>query len=554
MAVKERMSNSQMKTTIVTKTAVKLVGAVAMLVLAALWTAAFAAAPEPIRVHVSESYVLPVEGVTKAGIADPAIADVVPIIGREIIINGKKAGVTSLTIWRDAQPPQIYRVEVTANVAPIQESIRAATGYENVVVRAVGDTILLEGNVENELQLARTLAVATAYRDKVVNLLEVTAPRQVRIRTRFVEVSVDALKNIGIRYFTETDGAVRYGFSRVAEFEPGSSALGLHQFLTPAGGNFEGVDATLQLLVQKDYARILSEPTLVTLSGKEASFLAGGEVPIVQRLTATETFSVIFKEFGVRMNIKSVVDSSYNINTHILTEVSRVNPDLTVAGVPSFLTRRTETDVQVKDGQTIVIGGLLDNNVERDAIRKLPWLGDVPVLGNLFRSKQFRQKQSELLVFVTPEVVKDIDAMTTTAPQTQLMQEWHGGRATEKLLQRPNDGKGPSGAQRTLMQPKALENPPKAVKKAGAEAAPAPAAAVEEAPEAAPAKPTHEEAAEPEAQAVEEPAPAPAAAPAPAPAPAKEEAAAPAPAPKEKVKQEEPRRPTQNFGPRRRTD
>jgi pilus assembly protein CpaC len=169
----------------------------------------------------------------------------------------------------------------------------------------------------------------------------------------------------------------------------------------------------------------------VTLSGKEASFLSGGEVPIVQQLA--QSFTVEFKEFGVRMKIKPVVDSENNVATHILAEVSEV-ASAPSAGIPTFRTRRAETNVQMKDGQTLVIGGLLSNQHNRDAIRKVPWLGDIPVLGLLFRSKDYQAGQSELLVFVTPEVIKDVDADTAKAGITPAMKKWHGQDADRELL------------------------------------------------------------------------------------------------------------------------
>jgi pilus assembly protein CpaC len=145
-------------------------------------------------------------------------------------------------------------------------------------------------------------------------------------------------------------------------------------------------------------------------------------MPIVQQLQ--NSFTVEFKQFGVLMKIKPTVDSARNINTHISTEVSDVNPNITVQGVPSFSTRRAETDVQVKDGQTIFIGGLLSHNVT-DQLRKFPWLADIPVLGLIFRSKNFQANRSELLIFVTPEVVKDVDTEAATAARTTMMQDWN---------------------------------------------------------------------------------------------------------------------------------
>jgi pilus assembly protein CpaC len=248
-----------------------------------------------------------------------------------------------------------------------------------------------------------------------------------------------------------------------------------------------GVEATLHLLMQKNKARILSEPTLVTLSGKEASFLSGGEMPIVQQLQ--NTFTVEFKQFGVLMKIKPTVDSARNINTHISTEVSDVNANVTVLGVPSFSTRRAETDVQVKDGQTIFIGGLLSHNVQ-ESLRKFPWLADIPVLGLLFRSKDFQSSRSELLIFVTPEVIKDVDTEAATSAQTRAMQDWNKEAGKDELKTPPCKASAPP-CKASAPSPKASAPPPKASVPPAAPAAKPPATAAPSAPDAPPAPKTN---------------------------------------------------------------
>jgi len=408
---------------------------------AAILLSTFAHAALNVQVNVGESVPLAIKDVSKIAIADETIADVTPLSETEISVIGKKAGVTTLTIVHsDGKPTELYRVEV--NLSAGVRSIHEALGH-NISVREVGDSVVLEGKVENEQQAERALKIAAAYKANVVNLIEVTAPRQIKIRTRLIEVRTEVIKKLGIQFFGP-NGEVRYAYGRGSISEgpgAGSDAAG-HGFLDPVTSGAQtigaatiplAIEARLRLLAQKDAARILSEPTLVTLSGKEASFLSGGEVPIVQTLANTST--VEFKEFGVRMKVKPTVDSEGNIATHILAEVSDVNGDITVSGVPSFRTRRAETHLQVKDGQTIVIGGLLSNQRLRDAVRKIPWLGDVPVLGVLFRSKDYQANQSELLIFVTPSVVKDIDGDALDATTMPAMKKWHEKEADAELRQ-----------------------------------------------------------------------------------------------------------------------
>ncbi|MCS7049806.1 MAG: pilus assembly protein N-terminal domain-containing protein, partial [Verrucomicrobiae bacterium] len=271
-----------------------------------VWAALQADAATPVQVSVGEAVTLKAANVTKLAIADDTIADVVPLSETEISVIGKKAGVTTLTVvYGDGRATDHYRVEVglSAGVRSIHEALEVP----GVRVREIGDAIILEGKVQTEQEAERIVKIAGAYKANVVNLIEVLNPRQVRIRTRIVEVRTDAIKQLGVQYFGPNGEVVyRFGFGQVE----GGSLLGSGFFDPLAQGQQTislgtvpaAVEARLRALASRDAARILSEPTLVTLSGREASFLAGGEVPIVQQLA--QTFTVEFKEFGVRMKIK----------------------------------------------------------------------------------------------------------------------------------------------------------------------------------------------------------------------------------------------------------
>lgn len=387
--------------------------------------------PETMQVIAGEAVVKTFQDVIAIAVADPNVADAVKMGETPVYsIIGKKPGVTTLTIVRTTGEATLFRVEVapSAGVRSIHQAV-ASTG---VTIQELGDAVVLEGKVKTQQESDRAAQIASVYKAKVVNLVEVTDPKKVKIRSRLVEVRTDAIKKLGVEYFGQ-DGSVTYGFlfggigSAISDIAHGFEE-GPESDINQVGD----VQATLNLMATKGLTRTLSEPTLVTLSGKEASFLSGGEVPIVQTLANSST--VEFKEFGVRLKIKPVVDSENNITSQLATEVSQVNFSDTVGNLPTFLTRRAETEVQVKDGQTIVIGGLLRNELG-DAIRKVPWLGDIPVLGNLFRSKNYQQGLSELLVFVTLEVLKDVTADAANAPQMPDMKEWNGRQADEELRQ-----------------------------------------------------------------------------------------------------------------------
>jgi len=385
-----------------------------------------AESPTSIQVSVGEAISLSADGVTKLAIADPTIADVVPLSDKEISVIGKKVGVTTLTVVHsEGRPTQMYRIEVGNDAAAAM--VRQMVGNQNVTVRAIGDALVLDGKVASEIDAQRILQVASAYKPQqanVVNLIEITKPRQIKIRTRVAEVNNDAIKNVGFRWLGPA-GEVQYAMN----YQGGGSIIS--GFVTPASSsgtvpttfqpNAVTIDVVLQLLLIKGYARLLSEPTLITYSGKEASFLVGQEIPITQQLP--NSFTVEFKEVGVRMKIKPIADSENRINTTVHSEVSQVI-GTGAQGIPIIGTKMADTTLQVNDGQTVVIGGLLENNHDLDALRKVPWLADIPIFGFLFRHKESHQEEREVLFFMTPEVVKDIDAETANAAQSPFMKQW----------------------------------------------------------------------------------------------------------------------------------
>jgi pilus assembly protein CpaC len=403
-------------------------------IIAMLWVVGLCCLPsahavdQTIQVSIGEAVTAPGENVSKIAIADPTIADVVPLSDRELSVIGKKAGVTTLTIVKsDGSATQMYRVEVGNSGA--ENTIREMIGSSNITVRSVGDTLILDGKVDDEIQAQRAASIAAAYKGQVVNLLETTRPRQIRVRTRIAEVNSEAIKNIGFQWFGP-QGQVQYamqyigGGSIVNGFIPTASEFG------STGGTIAPTTVSmtllLDMLITKSYARILSEPTLVTFSGKEASFLVGEEIPIVEQLP--QSFTVEFKDVGVKMKIKPTSDSENRINTTIHAEVSELT-GTSFNNIPVISTKSADTTLQVNDGQTIVIGGLLENNINKDLLRKLPWLGDIPVLGALFRDKQFDQVKHEVLFFMTPEVIKDgvgddADAVASAGAQSPGMKNW----------------------------------------------------------------------------------------------------------------------------------
>jgi pilus assembly protein CpaC len=426
-------------------------------------TVAFAENGEPIMVNVNESVTVDADN-SDVAIANPSIANVVLFPEKnKVNVIGMKAGITTLTIVpkddRSVKQRVVRVIDVEADAArkaaedaKVAEQaaikaaadakvalIRAMANQQDLHVRTIGDTVVLDGKVETEIEAQRALQVAASYNAKVLNLIEVKNPRQIKIVTRVAEVNIGSLKKVGFKWLG-LDGQGRYALDYSGA---GSILHGLVPSISDPETSPEeadvGADVILQALIADNNARLLSEPTLVTLSGQEASFLVGQEYPIVQQLN--DTFTVEYKEIGVRMKVKPVADSENRINTSIHAEVSQVVSIEPRFGIPIIGSKKANTSLQVADGKTVVIGGLLENNISRDTLRKVPWLAEIPIFGLLFRHKDFEQAQSEVLFFMTPEVVKDVDAVVAGAARTPLMKEWNDVKGQENLLPVPDPEK-----------------------------------------------------------------------------------------------------------------
>jgi pilus assembly protein CpaC len=430
-------------------------------------------AQSTLQVQVGEAIVLKSDAYTKVAIADPSVADVAPLSDKELSVIGKKAGTTTLTVvLADDKPTAVYRIEVV-NETMVQTLTRLIA-QPSVTVRSVGEAIVLEGQVADEIESQRILQIAGAYKLPVVNLTEIQKPRQVRIRTKVAEINSDALKGVGFKWFGprgDMQFAVNWNNRTgwlMGTVQPQSSSGTAP--VDPIRSQV-GADVMLQLLETKGYAKLLAEPTLLTYSGQEASFLVGQEVPIVQQLP--QSFNVQYKEVGIRMNIKPTADSKNRINTKIHSEVSKIIGFEQQYGTPIIGSKKADAVLQVNDNQTIVIGGLLENNVDQDILRKVPWMGNIPVLGIFFRHKSKQESQREIIFFMTPDVVKDVDANTKDAAQSPLMQQWLQGFNPKDVLVVPDPKKDWSLENPGRMGwPGSEEQPAAAPEKAEAPAAP----------------------------------------------------------------------------------
>jgi pilus assembly protein CpaC len=397
-----------------------------------------------IRLRVGRSKVLRTPfPIQRVSVADPEIADIVLISNREIYINGNSAGVTNVSLW-GKQRFSSAKVTVEPDISILKEKLFKILPREKIAVEAAGDTVVLSGEVSGPTVQETALSLATPYaggkKEKVVNLLHIGGVQQVMVAVRVAEINRSVGKQIGVNFAYSTLDGRNFGATLLDKLSvltnlnrnmtqvttPGllsnslgnSNAVSSSQSLS-AGVNaiFGGVTGGLfwaaffDLLKQQGLGRVLAEPNLVTTSGQEASFLAGGEFPIPVP-SGLGTISIEYKKFGVGLIFTPTVLDNNKISLRINPEVSELDfssqTTVVVQGfiVPALRVRRTSTQVEMKDGQTLAIAGLLSDQY-RTVVNKYPLLGDLPVLGTLFRSKNFQKSETELVILVTPHLVKN---------------------------------------------------------------------------------------------------------------------------------------------------
>jgi pilus assembly protein CpaC len=368
--------------------------------------------------------------IKRVSIANPNVADAIPVSLQEILVNGKSSGTTTLLLWDNAGGRRMYQVRVSPDVESLEADLRDLFPDDSIAVLASGGAVILSGRVSQQLTAESAVAIAEGFlgRDaSIVNQISVPDPGQVLLQVRFAEVSRTAIEKLGINLLRLGDD-YSAGYSTGRPPAPGA--------ILPIGGgdvgggtldgtfsdalniflidHKNGVGAFIQALKSNGVFRSLAEPNLLAVHGEEASFLAGGEFPnpVVQGGSNVGAVTIQFREFGIRLNFTPTIQPSGNIRLRVAPEVSTLDfaNGLTLSGfnIPSILSRKAETVIELADGQTFAIAGLIDNAIIED-IDKIPVLGDIPILGSLFRSKEMRQNKTELLVLVTPHLVQPLD-------------------------------------------------------------------------------------------------------------------------------------------------
>lgn len=343
--------------------------------------------------------------ISRISIADPDVAEAVVMSPREVLINGKTLGTTSFVVWDAGGSRRIYSVEVTADASALARHLTTLYPTEGIEVAARGNAIILSGAVSTAFVARRALELAEGTGAVVINNLQTPAPAQVLLQVRFAEVSKSALQRLGNQLIDILNPQL---LNNDGNWRGSTDSDGIIQ-LSLINSNAH-LRAVLRALEESGDFKSLAEPTLLALDGQEASFLAGGEFPFptVQGSMRADAVTIEWREFGVRLNFTPVVTNSGNINLTLAPEVSSLDfaGGLIIAGfqIPSILTRRASTQVELREGQHLAIAGLMDRSIQEN-IRKLPFLGDIPILGALFRTKSERQDATELLVIVSPRIV-----------------------------------------------------------------------------------------------------------------------------------------------------
>lgn len=415
----------------------------------------FASAAETVEVAANSSRYMKMDlNITRIAIGSSEVAKVVqvPASQNEFLIVAQKAGTTNLFVWTADNERHEYTINVLSEEMQKSKQIEEAIGLPNVHVQMVGERILLTGTVENQYERNHAVQVARLYvgsgsksslnfgstidpqlstqsskadesntvltnADKVkdegnvIDLLQMLHPTQIRLEAQILSINAGDAEDLGILYGnspTSAPGVLAVGESYV--YSGGSGAPFRHNPLDWLTSHHSPISASISALVTKNKAKILSRPSVMTLSGEQATIQIGGEIPYTDYDDNGRAI-VKFRDYGIILQFKPVVDSQNNIVSTIYTEVSNISGEY-VGDNPIISTRRADSVVSLKSGTTMVIGGLMDSS-ERKIVNKIPLLGDIPIIGAFFRYSSTTKDKQELIILVTPHIVETPQTSTT---------------------------------------------------------------------------------------------------------------------------------------------
>ena len=383
-----------------------------------------AAGAAPLRVMVGKSLLInTTERLKRVSVTDPSVADALVVTPTQVLVNGLAPGEVSLLIWDELERSRSFDLRVDVDITAASEEMHRLFPNEQISVTPSRNAIVISGHVTNEDVSKHAGALASAYSKNVVNVLTFgpVGAEEVLLEVKFAEVDRSALTQLGINVLStgagNTIGSVTTGqFGGVSSLGTITQTTGTPFSTTATVSNLLNMfffnpqvhlGAVIEALKTQNLLQILAEPNLVAVNGKEASFLAGGEFPFPvaqQNASGIATVTIQFREFGVRLKFTPLIQPNGSIHLHVAPEVSTLDfaDAVTVAGttIPAISTRKADTEFELQDGQSFVIAGLMDNRVTNVG-NKIPGLGDIPIIGNFFKSKSDQKSNSELMVLCT---------------------------------------------------------------------------------------------------------------------------------------------------------
>ena len=405
---------------------------------------------DELRLTVGKSIVLDYPAdIRQISTSDPAVVDAIAVTTREMLLNAKAAGSATVIVWSKTGQRNIYSINVDQNLEPIKRLLRETFPSETIQIQSSRDSISLTGRVSAKDVADRAVALVTPFGKTVVNNLQVAAmpmDKQIVLRVKFAELDRTAAKQFGVNIIS-TGAGNTIGQTTTGQFTSatptalrgtiGASAAG-------ATSTFNVTDvlnifafrpdlnlaAFVRALQSQGVLQILAEPNLVTSNGKEASFLVGGEfpIPVLQGGGNAGAVTIQFREFGIRLTFNPLITENGTVRMYVKPEVSTIDVShaVTVSGflIPALSTRRIESTVELGVGQSFVIGGLLDDRVT-DNMAKVPGLSSIPLLGQIFKSRDVRKERTELIVMVTPEITRPFSP-DEKMPEIQMPYEFMG--------------------------------------------------------------------------------------------------------------------------------
>lgn len=429
---------------------------------AVMGACSWALAATPVNVSLNSSKYMQAPKITRIAIGNPEIADVRMLSARDYLLIGKKAGSTSLIVWSANGVREEYSVYVSGDDQGMASAIQQAIGYPGITAQMMNGKVLLRGTVKNQYEHDTAIKIAQLYLgsgggstssattasgtngsqgsatdENIIDLLEMSHPSQIRLEAQLIEINTDDEKNLGIQYWSPTLGNSSSGVTA------GSSGLVYagEDFSHPRGSfgwigsHLSTIDASLQALVTNGKARILSRPSITTMSGKTANILIGGRIPIPTSAGDGE-ISIDWREYGIRLNIEPVVDGENKITSKVHAEVSTLDYGHAVVennfSIPALASREADAVINVRSGATMAIGGLL-NSEDSKTVSKIPLLGDLPIIGQFFRHTSKTRDNRELLILITPTLVSD----DTEQPMSQQMKR--GYEASQRMIRNRED-------------------------------------------------------------------------------------------------------------------